>query len=175
MIKPGKQKGAERRWVLAGLERSSSFQEMTRLWFIRLDGGMTQNEKIKTRTCFSAVLTPAPTSQPHKKKRWFLTMFSIVSCSCWLKRHFLSQINPGIPFLKATCMFLREKSSEQESELLWDIIDLHQLQWHCKITTGKYLQANTKTTVCDVHNFSKRFVTEGDGYEGGKKKKKRSK
>lgn len=99
-------------------------------------------------------------------------MFSIVSCSCWLKRHFLSQINPGIPFLKATCMFLREKSSEQESELLWDIIDLHQLQWHCKITTGKYLQANTKTTVCDVHSFNKRFVTEGDGYEGGKKKKK---
>lgn len=32
------------------------------------------------------------------------------------------------------------------------------------------MQANTKTTVCDVRSFSKRFVTEGDGYEGGKVK-----
>lgn len=81
--------------------------------------------KIKTRTCFSAVLTPAPTSLPHKKKerkkkRWFHTKLSIVSCSCWPKRHFLSQIKPRItrtPCLKATCMSLREKNSHMSRTL----------------------------------------------------------
>lgn len=49
-------------------QRCSAFREVTRSWFIRFDEGMTQNEKIKSRTCFSAAPTPR-TSQPHRRRK----------------------------------------------------------------------------------------------------------
>lgn len=149
------------------MKAGPSFHEMTCLWFICFDRGMTQNEEIKTRTCSSSPLPPAPTSRLHKPCD--SSQCSPLCCvSIKISYHKSTRGSPEL--LLWNCMFLRGKSSERQSELIWYLTITRYTY------TGKLLTPfKRKILKCKRINscflmwctFGRSFVTEGVGCAGG--------
>lgn len=91
----------------------SSQHEMSHLWFMYFKRGMTQNEKIRTKTCSFPL---AAASLAHKNP---VIPHNVLHCAVFLSgKEAFPATNQ--PLEVDSSMFLRSKSSGRELVRLWD-------------------------------------------------------